>query len=326
MEYKVRVLSILFLMTMWAFPSLKAENSNRADIRLVDSIAVRVPNVTLGEIASIETENNLLKMRLINLVVGEPPRVSGSKIISSFKIKSILTREGIRNVDVHGIQSTVVTETRFMEKDELKKIIQKWVLSKSEENNEADIDFLRLSRRWEVPKGKEVEFIVHSRKASHSGGKLALTVRAVVGDFIMASTHVRIDLKYFSNAPVLIRPLLRGEKLLEEYVEIHRSDVTSLDSMIVGNAENVFGMIAKKDLPLGKILSLKDFEMPVLIERGSMNRLLVVNGIIKMSIAGAKALQSGKKGELILFSNPLNGKETLKGRVMRTGLAMINLN
>ena len=320
------IIVVFLVLGMWTCPSLEAESRNFADVRLVDSIVVRAPNVTLGEIASIETDDDLLKKRLINLVVGEVPRVGASKIISSFKIKGILSRANFRGVNVHGVQSTVSTESRMMGKDEMKKIISEWALSKVESGKESEIEFLRLPRRWEVPEGEEVEYVLHSSKTKFSGGKLSLTARAVVGDYILSSAHVRINVLHFSEVPVVVRPLKRGDVLLQSHVEIHRSDVTSSDGMIVGKVGDVLGMIAKKDLPVGKILSVKDFEMPMLIERGSLNRLLVVNGTIRMSIAGSKALQSGRKGELILFSNPLNEKETLKGRVMESGLAMINLN
>ncbi|MFT4552147.1 MAG: flagella basal body P-ring formation protein FlgA [Chlamydiales bacterium] len=317
---------VFFVLGMWGFPYLEADVRDLADVRLVDAIVVRAPNVTLGEIASIETEDDLLKKRLINLVVGEAPRVGASKIVSSYKIKGILSRGGLRGVNVHGVQSTVSIETRMMEKDELKKIIRDWVLTKAKKGKQTEVEFLLLPRRWEVPEGEEIEYVVHSSKKKQLGGKQSLTVRAVVGDYIMSSAHARINIAHFSHVPVVIRPLKRGQVLLEDHVIIRRSDVTFSDGMIVGNVEAFVGMIAKRDLPMGKILSVNDFEMPLLIERGSLNRLLVVNGTIRMSIAGAKALQSGKKGESILFSNPLNEKEVLKCRVMEAGLAMINLN
>lgn len=326
MRVSEMIAAIFLVLGMWAFPSLEAEVRDLADVRLVDTIVIRAPNVTLGEIASIETDDDLLKKRLINLVVGEAPRVGGSKIVSSFKIKGILNREGLRGVNVYGVQSTVSIETRMMEKDELREIIREWVLTKANKEKEIEVEFLRLPRRWEVPEGKEIEYFVHSSKKNQLGGKFSLTVRALVGDYIMSSAHARINVAHFSNVPVVVRPLKRGEVLLEDHVAIHRSDVTSSDGMVVKKVEDVLGMVAKRDLPMGKVLSVKDFEMPMLIERGSLNRLLVVNGSIRMSIAGAKALQNGKKGESILFSNPLNEKETLKCRVMEAGLAMINLN
>lgn len=322
----IRVI-IFFLLTFLSFFSgLKAEGGALAYIRLIDNIAVRAPLITLGEISSIETKDPVLKKHLINLVIEEVPRVGSSKVISSFRIKAILKREGISGVVVYGIQSTVMTETRKIFQKELKEIVLDWVQGKVDQGVEVDVEFIRLPHVWLVPYGDDLSIQIDSRGNIRLGGGVSLKVRALIGESIASSAYVRIKASYFREVPVMVRPLKRGGVLTKEYVEFRRADITRASGMEVKDGREVFSMVAKKDLRVGDLLSISDFEKPVLIERGSLNRLLVTNGAIKMSVIGAEALQHGKLGDLIIFSNPMNRKETLKARVMRKGLARIDLN
>ena len=106
--------------------------------------------------------------------------------------------------------------------------------------------------------------------------------------------------------------LQRGEILTTDHLEIRRADVTMATGMEAVDVDNIIGLAAKHNLPVGELLSVQDFEHPIVMERGAMSRIIVLNGGIKLCIAGAEALQSGRTGDLILFKNPMNPREPLK--------------
>ena len=116
-RYTAKMLTVLGLML---FPHHGLWGSEKAVIRLVDSIAVRAPEITLGEIATVESDDPHLKESLIHFVVGVAPQVGRSRLVSSYKIKSLLAKNGFDSAVIHGVQSTVVTEATVMRRDEIK--------------------------------------------------------------------------------------------------------------------------------------------------------------------------------------------------------------
>ncbi len=84
-------------------------------------------------------------------------------------------------------------------------------------------------------------------------------------------------------------------------------------------------MVAKKDLHPNAPILANNITRPVLVERGSINRIFVINDNVVMTVTGAKALQSGKKGDLVMFDNPMNDRKNLQARVIKEGVALINL-
>ena len=84
-------------------------------------------------------------------------------------------------------------------------------------------------------------------------------------------------------------------------------------------------MEARRSIKQGAVLTAKDLTPRTLVERGSFNRIIILNGKVKMVVSGAQALENGREGEFILFTNPLNKYDRLKAKVMRSGLAMIKL-
>lgn len=320
-----RVAIFLLLMAVF-FSRVQAKSSVQANVRLIDTVAVRAPLVSLGEIAHIESPNESLKKQLIHLVVGEAPQMGRSRIISSFRIKGILKKEGVDGVQVYGVQSLVNTESKKLSRDEMKEKIIHWAERNAEGSKEVKVDFVRLPQFWKIPEGEEVDIQVSSVGSAKHGGYQSLTLRSLVGDRVMSSQHVRIKISYFDEVPVIVRPLKKGSVLEKIHVTMRRAEVTGASGMEVGQAEDLLGMVAKRDLSVGSLLSLRDFERPVLIERGSINRLLILNGSVRMKVSGAEALQNGRMGDIILFSNPMNKRKNLKAKVLKQGLAAITLN
>lgn len=325
---RLKAIMVLVLIFFGVFGCLTEvfAKSYEAYVRLIDYIAVPSPKVLLGDIANIESENKELRERLIRLVVGGAPKISSSRIISSFRIKNLLEKEGFASIKVYGVQSTVTIEEREFSREEIKEVVLSWVEDQVDDDREVVIDFLRLPGSWIIPKGGGDSIRVESSKKKGLCGKMTLTLRSMFADRIMSSTRVRAEIFVFRKVPCIVRPIQRGEKISIDHVKVLRSDVSGANGMEIVRIEDVLGLVAKKNLPVGSFLYRKDFECPVLIERGSLNRVVVVNGAVRMSIAGAMSLQNGREGELILFSNPLNRKETIKARVMRSGLAMLILN
>lgn len=294
-------------------------------IVLVDEIAVEAPDIRLGDIASLQVQDDQLRERLANLVVDEAPNLGRSRLVSAYKLRALFEREGIEGVDVQGSQSIVMTAAREMKSEEVEKLVREWVLSKSDSVKTLEIDFQQLPRKFQVPAGDDVEL-----RIKHSGrnlvGQVAVTVQAFSNGRSFASGSVRMQVKRYEEVLVMVRPLKVGEVVTAAHMERKEIEVKRSTGLEVVDQESILGLVAKRNLRIGDRPSVHDFDEPIVIKQGSHNRVIVINNGLRLAVSGAKALQDGKKGQTILFSNPMNKGEPLRAEVIRPGIALIRMN
>lgn len=296
-----------------------------ATVTLIDTIAVEAPHIHLGSIATVETGDAALTKRLSSLVVGEAPSLNQSRLISAYKIRALLKRQGFSEVEVRGHQSIVNTLSREISREELKQVINEWVQKQNSADQEIEIQFISLPKVWKIPAGKgcEISLSKHSR---HLAGNCSLTMQALCGGRSYATARARLDLEVYQEALVMVRPLKKGEKLTASHVEKRRSPVTNSTGMEIVHIESMLDMEAKRDLAVGHQPNIRDFNKPITIGLGSHNRIIVINGNLNLRLDGAIALEDGREGENILFRNPMNKREPLRAQVVRPGLAVIHIN
>ena len=305
-------------LSQWAIAS-----STETTIQLIDQISIRAPGIELTEIAKITSSNPKVKKELSNLHLGDAPRIGSSKTVSAYSIKALLNKNGFKNISVTGTNSRVSTEVRTIESNEIERHIHNWITKQLGENNEIEINYLKIPQKWRVPAGENLEIALKSNNLKSK--VINLSLQAIVQGTSFSNTHARIQTKQFGLAPVLIRPLLKGEKVSMQDVEMRKAEITHKSGMNFTNIDDAIGLIAKRNLPVGTSLSTTDLTEPKVISRGTQTRIMVINGPVKMSLSGAVALQDGKKGEEILFQHPIHPKETLKATVLRKGTAVIKL-
>jgi flagella basal body P-ring formation protein FlgA len=294
------------------------------EVRLIDQVAIQAPSITLGEIAIIDSNDRELRGQLAQLVVGQAPALGKKRIITAMKIRSVIAGTELSMPTIKGIRSSVQTESRALSSEELKTKMTKWITDKVDPNKEVEVHFLHGTKKWAIPAGRGITISVESGRQKLAGSA-TLTLKALAGEQLLATRRVRINIKIFQETPVLLRPLKRGSTVTSDDLELRRTEVTTLRGMEIAHISDVVGLVTKRQLPMGHIATINDFDQKILIERGSLNRIMVVNGPVRMNLVGAKALQGGKKGEYALFSNPANQHETLRAKVIRPGLALLKI-
>lgn len=294
-------------------------------IELIEMIGVKSTEVTLGDIAHIKTEDAALQKQIAHLVVEVLPNVDSTRVISAFKIKKILQQAGFFDASVLGLQSRVYVDVRSIATTEIEKIIRSWVLSNVAEGTKVKIQYERLPQGWKVPATENIAIEVSATKTK-VGGMMTLTLKAMSKGTIVSTAQARIRSDLFRDALVLAKPAARGEILTVEHLRQEKANITHSAGMEMVNMQDVIGKVARKDLAVGSLIYSQDIELPVLIERGSLNRIVVVNGPVQMNMNGAKALERGKKGDVVMFTNPMNSKTTVAAVVIDKNIALVNLS
>lgn len=316
---------LLFLLPRLLLMPLSVGAQEAAEIHLIDEMAIEAPTIYLGAIATITSDNPHLQQRLASLEVGHAPNLNNSRQISTYKIRALLQRAGFDNVHITGSSCTVTTHSREMHTEEIKSLIDKWLKEHVPKGQDIDRHFVSVPKSWQVPCGEDVEIRIHSN-ATQFSGPYALRLQAVAGGRSYATTRARLKLESYTEALVMIRPLKRGEKLSPSHLERRRCTLGGKSGMELVDETSMLGMEAKRDLPVGYQPTIRDFAKPVTILRGSLNRIILMNGALKMKVDGAIALQDGREGETILFENPMNKQKPLRAQVMSPGLALIKIN
>jgi flagella basal body P-ring formation protein FlgA len=256
--------------------------------------------------------------------VADLPSIGRTRTVSAFRLRNVLRQHGFERVTIQGLQSTVSVETRQLGRAEIEALIRDWVEGEAPEDADVELSYLSIPSCWKVPAGEDIDLVVDARM-ERIAGQAQVALRAKCGQRVLTSSSARIELKLYRECTVLGTPLMRGQRLSKEHLVKERCEIGQSSKMEVTDPQYILGMTAKRNLGAGVPLKLTDFELPDLIERGSRARIMVMNGDVNLGISGAEALQSGKKGEHILFKNPLNPRNNLRAEVIRPGLAVIRV-
>lgn len=292
-------------------------------VRLIEEVHVEAPFIELGEIAYIETSDQKIKEKLVQMRIAAAPKVGRKKSVHPYHLRSLLT--GMGEVQVLGESCLVRTKSREISADEMKELILSEVQHQLDQESELELDYRRLPESWRVA---DVDTLTIRAQVSNPRliGPSTVTLRAYIEDQVQSSVNARIYINQYREMPVLNRPLQKGEKITASDIDFERKALTRSTGMQIAQPKHVAGMVAKTDLKAGEIVNIRDFSPPVLIQRGSFNKIIVVNGNIKMAITGARALQNGRKGETIQFANPMNTRQNLFAKVIEPGLAVIKIH
>lgn len=298
-------------------------------VRLLEHAEAEGPEILLQDVALVEGDQSALKEALMKIPLGKVPVLGRSQLVSAFKIQRLLEKnfhfEERQKISLYGSQSYVSTKSRHVSSQEIKEFIQDWIQQQLQEGTEFSLQYLHLPDNFQMPMSDKSRLMIeHSSKRSIAGTH-SLALRSTLAGKVMCASNVRLVTKLFARLPTLIAPLKRGQSLNRGHIDHQRVEITHASGMELRSPKELLGLIAKRDLSVGSFLFARDFERPILVSRGSLNRLIIVNGPVKMSLSGAKALSNGKEGQFILFSHPLNRKKTIRAQVLAKGLARMDL-
>lgn len=294
------------------------------EIRLLESCRIKTPEITLGDISVVKVADSNLKERLQGLVLADSPNIGQKRVISSYRVRSLLSQEGLEDVKVLGLHSTVNLESRAVSQQEIQDILDAWIAQQASSGADLDVRFLSLADGWELPLFEGMEIRVRDGQNLRSGMN-SVVICAELDGRVLSTERCRLRASLSQEVPILVRDIARGESISEQDLQMKRMDLGDLAPNSLKNVDEIAGLVAKRNLKSGKPVSAQQIDQPVIIPKGSLVRVLIQNGNIRMSLAGARALRDGKRGEMISLSNPMNQKGPITAKVVRPGLALVEL-
>jgi flagella basal body P-ring formation protein FlgA len=300
-----------------------AENS--ATIRFLGQATVAGPNITLGDVAKINSEDKAFLERLnrVTLIKAAP---SGQKVtITHSMVKIALTREGYSLEGFHweGADSILVlTETQEVTPDQLLEAAKSFILSQTGENpGNLEIKLLGPLKNVVVPNG---DLEIHYRPAlvGQYEGTQILTAELTVDGRDIRVVPVRLDTQVFHTIVLTSKVVKKGDKFTIENVTVGKIQTSKLLKGSLQHLNDALGRTAAFDLGAGIPVRFSEINDPPVIQRGTTVQAFVESGNVEIMIH-ARAIEDGKAGEEIRVENT-DSHKVLWARVLDENRVLID--
>ncbi len=290
-------------------------------LTLHEEAYVTGPTVCLGEVAEIEGAN---ADYLAEIEIASAALPGSTKNLNTALVSSRLRSAGIDAgaVEIRGArQVRATTLSRTVSGDSVADSLR---------------DFIRVEMPWN-PEDTEVDVSVPVSEFITADGSVEFEWKSnpqyqYLGTGVFRGTVLvngreertlmcRASVNAYGEVLVAARDIARGRPISPADIEVQKRSLEGLPGGVFIAAEDVVGLIARRTIFPGTVLSNRNVEAPMLIKR---NRLvpveLTVNGLHIQS--RAKALSDARAGEIVRCENLQSGAE-FQGVVRGDGVVVL---
>lgn len=137
------------------------------------------------------------------------------------------------------------------------------------------------------------------------------------------SIFVPVTLVNFGTVVVTNRPLLRGETINKDNVDMLRKPLNELTGGYILSLDKVLGKVVKYPLGSGSVLNTGNLNAAISVRRGDKVNILAKNSQINVKMAGV-ALMDGAEGQRIRVKNLLSNR-IVEGTITYDGNVRVGL-
>lgn len=132
---------------------------------------------------------------------------------------------------------------------------------------------------------------------------------------------LQATVRHYKSVAVLQRQLRRGESLQPDMLRLERRDVLSLRSGYISDVEDSLGMLVKRSLPAGAVISANALAHPSLVSRGDLVQIVAGGAGVSVVTQGT-ALSDGRAGQVIQVRNN-SSQRVLQGVVTQAHTVVV---
>ena len=137
------------------------------------------------------------------------------------------------------------------------------------------------------------------------------------------SIYLSADVEVFAETLVLTRALARNAALTPDDVKSTESEVSGLGQGYLQRPEDIEGMVTRRPLAAGTVLTPAMVKAPHIIKRGDRVRLVSGDGSIRVEMMG-EAVNNGARGDRVRV-RALNSKRIVEGWVVSPSVVKVTL-
>ncbi len=189
------------------------------------------------------------------------------------------------------------------------------------ENTEINIQVGKIDRRLKLTKCNQPIKTTASPALSTIRSRVSIHVQCETPT--SWSLYVPVKLQRYAEVYVSSESVSKGNTIDNGHLQKVSVDILKLRSGYFDKADDVVGMVAKKNIRVGTILANSHIRAPLIIKKGDKVDILAKTGEIEIRMTG-KALNAGAMGEQIKVTN-LSSKRMLQATVIKPGLVKVSL-
>lgn len=279
---------------------------------------------TLGDIATIDGDDLALSDSLRKIKLGHAPTpgknyvMTREIILARLQTASAFSAAGISWSIPEQLTITALSQA----------LSGKFIVEQAEQYLKAmvtgDATIIAIGQPQDVvvPPG-EVTYKVMLPYGIRYNAPTSVSVSVLVGGQPSTQAIVRFDIKKYQQVAVAGKSLSAGEVITADSITFERRDVGRLPPGYFTELAKIQGLIVKRPLSPGIVLSESMLKKAILITRGKPVSICAQIGSIQVMVAGV-ALQSGSEGQFIQVQNTTSQK-VLVGQVVDDSSVRINM-
>lgn len=282
------------------------------------------PYISFGDIADISGDDPQRIRYLQSLRIGGAAPPGGRLIFTRELLGSKLAAAG---ADFNGItwtvpdQISVVTDFRQVAGQTIIDAGMNFLKSRlGSSNADLEIEAFAYQDDLAVPVGDfslQCELPYGVRK----GGPTLVNVAIQTNGRIYTKIGVRYNVRIFDNVLVASRAIGADEPLTSGNVALQRMDTGPLGNGYLTDYRQIAGLIARRPIAPGTVLTEISLEKPLIIKRGSNVTILARKGDLEVSAPGL-AMQDGTLGQIVRVQN-ITSKHYLTATVLSSDEVLV---
>lgn len=266
--------------------------------------------MNLGQIADVRGDDAASIDKLRALSIGYAPAPGYTRLFQRWQIAQQIAAAapGVK-VDISGSETCrVMPETERLSGDSIRAAAER-ELRALFVGSDATIELQGRTSDLEIPKGaNRSEIRAGLDKRELRSGSWSVPVGVWVDGSLYQTVRADFSVDLFTQMPVLVRDLKRGELLASDVIETRRVRVpVDLQAEpLPGNA--LSGAVALRDLPRGSAVTDRDVRRSELVRIGDSIQLEIRKGAITAR-STVIAKQDGRMGDKIRVTNSDKSRE-----------------
>lgn len=279
----------------------------------------------LGDIATIESSDPIVKRQLESLILGASPRLGYRKVLSGRSLLSTLEQLGVTDdAQVVSVDRLVIQrEVSDLDVDSFRKALTEALLDEvAQKPEDVVLDGFHLPSNTLLPSG-EPSFQFTFRLPRGGTGLVSYGVEVFVDGVLFCKLGGSLKLDQLVNVMKLRVSLKKGDVVSSGSCVVSRAPMSSLRGDLVTAQMLGSSLRARASLMKGDVLTLRNVEREILIRRGQDVRMVLQSGPLRITTRG-KARHDGSLGDAIEVSNVRSGK-ILKATVVNRGMVRVEL-
>ena len=224
-----------------------------------------------------------------------------------------------------GLVFLVVAQVNAMEVQSLQSIrdaVQQFVEANVDhQQGETVVSVGKLDRRLRLARC-EVPLQADFANSTRLLGNVTVAVRCEEGAKPW-SLMVQARIQQYVDVVVAARSLGRNLKLTQDDIKLARTDISRINGGYYGTLAETRGMVLKRSVKAGTVLSTVMLKPAILIKRGEKVIIRAQTGSIEVRMEG-QALQEGARGEVIEVKN-LSSSQVIEAEVVSPGVVRVRM-